>query len=123
VLGELHARTEAASIVDAMRRGSLPTAAALHALAGAGTEAEVPVVLEFVADSNLLVRDEAASAAFALLDPNHPDGRAVEPLAAALRDGYQLRVSGVSATGNRIRIMVRDPSTGAVGTLTIPLRR
>jgi len=87
-LGALHARGEAPALVDAMRRGALPTAAALHALAGAGTEAEVPVVLEFVADSNTLVRDEAARAAMALLDPNRPDGRAVEPLAAALRDNH-----------------------------------
>ena len=86
VLGELHAHGEAGPLVDAMRRGTLPAAAALHALSGAGTEAEVPVVLEFVTDLNPLVRGEAAGAAFALLDPNRPDGRAVEPLAAALRD-------------------------------------
>jgi HEAT repeat protein len=86
VLGELHATAEAPTLVAAMRRGVLPTAAALHALAGAGTAAEVPVVLEFVADASPAIRGEALSAAMALLDPNHPDGRAVEPLAAALRD-------------------------------------
>ncbi len=86
MLGEVHATGEAAAIVAAMRRGALPTAAALHALAGAGTAAEVPVVLEFVADPRPAVRDEAIGAATALLDPLHPDGRAVEPLAAALRD-------------------------------------
>ncbi|HEY3818684.1 MAG TPA: HEAT repeat domain-containing protein [Polyangiaceae bacterium] len=86
VLGELKTTSEAPAIVTAMRRGAVPTAAALHALAGAGTTAEVPVVLEFVADPSPVVRDEALGAAMALLDPNHPDGRAVEPLAAALRD-------------------------------------
>lgn len=86
VLGELRATGEASAIVAAMRRGVLPTAAAMHALAGAGTAAEVPVVLEFVADPSAAVRDEAIGAASALLDPLHPDGRAVEPLAAALRD-------------------------------------
>jgi HEAT repeat protein len=86
VLGELHARAEAAGIVAAMRRGALPAAAALHALAGAGNAAEVPVVLEFVADASPIVRSEALGAAAALLDPNRPDGRAVEPLAAVLRD-------------------------------------
>jgi HEAT repeat protein len=86
VLGELHARAEAPSIVASMRRGALQTAAALHALSGAGTDAEVPVVLEFVADPSPIVRAEALRAAMALLDPNRPDGRAVEPLAAALRD-------------------------------------
>jgi HEAT repeat protein len=86
VLGELHAHEEAPAIVAAMRRGALPTAPALHALAGAGTPREVPVVLEFVDDPSPVVRAEAAFAADALLDPNQPDGRAVEPLAAALRD-------------------------------------
>jgi HEAT repeat protein len=85
VLGELHAREQAGAIVAAMRRGSLPTAAALHALAGAGSPSEVPVVLEFVADPSPVVRGEALAAAAALLDPNRPDGRAVEPLAAVLR--------------------------------------
>jgi HEAT repeat protein len=86
VLGEEKATAEAPAIVAAMRRGALPTAAALHALAGAGTAAEVPVVLEFVDDPSPVVRGEALGAAMALLDPQHPDGRAVEPLAAALRD-------------------------------------
>jgi HEAT repeat protein len=86
VLGELRATAEAPAIVAAMRRGALPTAAALHALSSAGSPAEVPVVLEFVADPSPVVRGEALDAAMALLDPNHPDGRAVEPLAAALRD-------------------------------------
>ncbi len=86
VLGALHARDEAPGIVLAMRRGVLPTAAALHALAGAGTGADVPVVLEFVTDRSPIVRGEALAAALALLDPGIPDGRAVEPLAAALRD-------------------------------------
>ncbi len=86
ILGALRAHEEAAAIVLAMRRGALPTAAALHALTGAGTSAEVPVVLEFVADRSPVVRAEALAAALALLDPRRPDGRAVEPLAAALRD-------------------------------------
>jgi cellulose synthase operon protein C len=86
VLGALHAREEAPGIILAMRRGVLPTAAALRAIAGAGTGADVPVVLEFVADRSPLVRAEALAAALALLDPSLPDGRAVEPLAAALRD-------------------------------------
>ena len=87
VLGVLRATPEAPAIVAAMRRGALPTAAALRSLVGAGTANEVPVVLEFLADPRPAVRDEAIEAAMALLDPRHPDGRAVEPLAAALRDG------------------------------------
>jgi HEAT repeat protein len=88
VLGELHARDEAPGIVAAMRRGVLPAAAALHALGGAGSPATVPVILEFVADPSPAVRGEALRAALALLDPARPDGRAVEPLTAALRDSH-----------------------------------
>jgi len=85
VLGELRATTSAPAIVAALRKGTLPPGAALHALAGAGTAEQVPVVLEFVADPSPVVRDEALRAATALLDPSRPDGRAVEPLAATLR--------------------------------------
>jgi|GEM_PF-370831 len=85
VLGELRATKSAPIIVAALRKGTLPAAAALRALAGAATANEVPVVLEFVADPSPIVREEARRAATALLDPTHPDGRAVEPLAATLR--------------------------------------
>lgn len=85
VLGELKATKSAHTIVSALRKGTLPAAAALRALAGAGTADEVPVVLEFVGDPSPVVREEALHAATALLDPTRPDGRAVEPLAALLR--------------------------------------
>jgi HEAT repeat protein len=86
VLGDLHATAEEPTIIAAMRRGALPPAAALHALAGTGGRDAVPVVLEFVGDPSGPVRSEAIAAADALLDPQKPDGRAVEPIAAALRD-------------------------------------
>lgn len=86
VLGELRATASAPAIVAALRKGTLPPPAALHALAGAGTPDQVPVVLEFVADPGHVVRDEALRAATALLDPSKPDGRAVEPLSATLKN-------------------------------------
>ena len=86
VLGELHAKDKAGTIIAAMRKGVLPTAAALRALAGAGTADVVPIVLEFASDPSPVVRAEVVRSAGSLLDPAHPDGRAVEPLAAALRD-------------------------------------
>jgi len=86
VLGALRAHAEAPTIVASLRAGWLPPAFAMRALAGAGTSAEAPVVLEFVTDPSAVVRGEAMSAAMALLDPTRPDGRAVEPLAAALAD-------------------------------------
>ncbi len=88
VLGEMHAYAQAPALVAPMRRGSLPAAAALHALAGAGTSDSLPVVLELVGDPSPLVREQALVAAGALLDPATPDGRAVEPLTAALADAH-----------------------------------
>ena len=85
VLGELHATSSAPAIVAALRKGTLPATGALHALAGAGTGDQVPVVLEFIADPSPTTREEALRAATALLDPSRPDGRAVEPLAATLK--------------------------------------
>jgi HEAT repeat protein len=84
VLGRLGSHAQANAIVDSMRRGVLPIAAALAALAGAGSPSDIPVVLEFVSSSNRTIRDQAMSTAASLLDPSRPDGRVVEPLAAAL---------------------------------------
>ncbi len=86
VLGALGAHAEAPAILKAMRSGSISVAFAMRALAGAGTADDAPIVLEFIVDPNPVVRSEALGAALALLDPSHPDGRAVEPLAAALDD-------------------------------------
>ncbi|MBX3205173.1 MAG: HEAT repeat domain-containing protein, partial [Labilithrix sp.] len=86
VLGELRATRSAPALVASLRKGTLPATAALRALAGAGTPDQVPVVLEFVADPSPATREEARLAATALLDPARPDGRAVEPLAATLKN-------------------------------------
>ena len=86
VLGALGAHDHGRDIVASMRKGLLPVTAALHALVGAGTADDVAVLLEFVSSTSPSIRDQALSAAAALLDPSHPDGRAVEPLAAALLD-------------------------------------
>ncbi len=90
VLGELGSSPSSEKVVDtivaAMRRGVLPSAAALRALGRIGDPAAVPVVLEFALDPSPQVRNEALVAAASLLDPDKPDGRVVEPLVAALRD-------------------------------------
>lgn len=87
VLGELHSKNAERPLHAALRRGTVPLASALHALAGCGTSASIPVVLEFIDDENPLARSEAIATAARLLDPERPDGRAVEPLTAALRGG------------------------------------
>ncbi|MDP9001035.1 MAG: HEAT repeat domain-containing protein, partial [Myxococcota bacterium] len=106
VLGDLRAHNEAPTIISALRRGTLPAAAALRALAGAGTASEMPVVLEFLADPSPIIRREALAAAAALLDPSRPDGRAVEPLAAVLRDAR-------ASSQERARIATLLGRTGA----------
>lgn len=85
VLGELAAKTAAPEILDALRSGRLSAPAALHALRAAGRPEDLPAVLEFVADESPTTRDEAIAATRALLDPAHPDGRAVDPLIAVTR--------------------------------------
>lgn len=125
VLGELHATASAPVIVAALRRGSLPPAAALHALAGAGTADQVPVVLEFVADPSPAVRDEALRAANALLDPARPDGRAVEPLAATLksaRTSPEERAAVARLLGRTGAPRAAAELAGLVGSKDLPLR-
>ena len=87
VLGELRSTASAPDIIRAMRKSTLPTTAALHALAKAGSPDAMAVALEFVDDPSPSTRAEAFGAVATLLDPARPDGRAVEPLAAALHDG------------------------------------
>jgi HEAT repeat protein len=86
VLSELRATGAVPDLVRAMRRGTLPVPATLHALARLGSSDALEVVLEFVDDKSAAERKEALLAAESLLDPAHPDGRAVEPLSAALLD-------------------------------------
>lgn len=85
-LGELKpaAAGAGAAITKAMRRGLLPLAVGLHALASLGDGAQLPTCLEHVASTDRAVRVEALAATARLLDPEKPDGRAVEPLLASL---------------------------------------
>ena len=43
-------------------------------------------------------------------------------LAGVLKTGYELMATGVEASGNAIRVVVRDSATGVAGSLKIPLR-
>jgi len=99
VLGELRVKESGTDIALALRRGSLPAAAALHALVGAGAPDALPLVLEFVDDDNPGTRNEAFAATEALLDPAHPDGRAVEPLLAAAQSPHLRPVDRVKLVG------------------------
>jgi len=83
-LGEMRAAGAGVVIAKAMRRGVISLATGLHALASLGDTAQLPVCLEHVAAIDRAVRVEALAAAAKLLDPDQPDGRAVEPLLASL---------------------------------------
>jgi HEAT repeat protein len=83
-LGEMRAAGAGPVIAKAMRRGVISLAVGLHALAALGDTSQLPVCLEHVAAVDRTVRTEALAAAAKLLDPDQPDGRAVEPLLASL---------------------------------------
>jgi HEAT repeat protein len=84
-LGELGDTGDAERLAAALARGTLTPGAALPALAKLGGERAVPVVLEQLGHPDARVRAEATLALSVLLDPAHPDGRAVDPLRSALR--------------------------------------
>ena len=88
VLGALRASQESGALISAMRRGALPPAACLRALSQTGSDAALPIVLEFIGDPNPAHRAEAARAAALLLRPESPDGRAFEPIENAQRDPH-----------------------------------
>jgi HEAT repeat protein len=83
-LGRTHSAAGAAAIQGALRRGALPALPALLALSDLRAPESLSAVLEYFSDPDVLVRRAARQAAKALLDPAHPDGRAVEPIARAL---------------------------------------
>ncbi len=83
-LGAVGGPRAAVALTAALRRGVLDPDAALSALGRAGEASALPVVLEHLAAPVLSTRLAAADAAWALLDPKRPDGRAAAPIARAL---------------------------------------
>jgi len=90
-LGETRERAAVPALREALGRGAVRPLAALEALAELGATESLPTVLEYLSDSDALVRHAAVAAAKSLLDPRHPDGRAVEPLSHALEKAHALR--------------------------------
>jgi HEAT repeat protein len=86
VLGALKATEGQDPIVRGMQRGTVPLRQGLRALAALGSPTALPSVLEQIEDSDPAVRMEAIRTASSLLDPVHPDGRAVDPAREALKD-------------------------------------
>ncbi|HEY3668011.1 MAG TPA: HEAT repeat domain-containing protein [Polyangiaceae bacterium] len=94
-LGQTHQVQGAAAIQGALRRGALPALPALLALSELRAPDSLPTVLEYLSDSDVLVRRAARMAAKALLDPRQADGRAVEPLVRALSGAGREQVEQV----------------------------
>jgi HEAT repeat protein len=117
VLGELRASEAAADVVAALRRGTLAPAAAMRALGALGAADDLPVVLEYVGSDATIVRHEALSATARLLDPNKPDGRAVEPL-VAVAEGHRVDPSELVQL---LGLLGRTRAPRAAATLTASL--
>jgi len=86
ILGTLKATEGLDPIVKGMQRGTVPLRHGLRGLAAMGSPTAPPSVLEQIDDSDPAVRMEAIRTAALLLDPAHPDGRAVDPAREALKD-------------------------------------
>ena len=84
-LGALGDESDVARLRGALAAGTVPPLVALPVLASLGGAAAVPAVLEFLASPDAAVRHAAAFALAELIDPAHPDGRAVDPLLQAFR--------------------------------------
>lgn len=74
----------AAAIADAWRSKTLSAEAALQGLSASADEDALPLVLEALLSEDPWVRRQAVEAAWNLLNPANPDGRAVEPIRKAL---------------------------------------
>jgi HEAT repeat protein len=86
VLAEGGRTAHSLAVVEAMHRGQVPAPVGLRALAKLGDMNSLPAVLELLASPSGPVRHAAISATTLLLDPENPDGRAVEPISALLTD-------------------------------------
>lgn len=84
-LGELGDESDGARIVAALERGALGPFVALAVLSKLGGPSAIPTALEALGSPDAAVRHAAAFALAELMDPSHPDGRAVDPLLIALR--------------------------------------
>ena len=135
-LGDLRDASAVDPIIRGMQRGVVPLQAGLSALATLRSPSALPAVLELIDDPDAKVRGAAIRATSALLDPQHPDGRAVEPVRAALLAAVDLdeRIALVSLLGRTgaprseavLLELVRGPKPqgrAASPTKNVPLRR
>ena len=85
-LGSIRSPAAADLITQAMHRSSVAPLAGLRALAKLRDPAALAAVLEMIGDPQPFVRKQAIETLNTLLEPARHDGRAIEPIVAALRD-------------------------------------
>ncbi len=97
-IAALHAPGASEAVERALRRGDLAPVVAMRALGVLGDSSSLTTCLEQVNASDAETRREALAATARMLDPEHPDGRAVEPLLASLaRAQDELALAGPGA--------------------------
>jgi HEAT repeat protein len=84
VLARLRAPHGLSLIQEVWRRGGIDPEVALGALGDLGDSRALPLLLERLADPEARVRRAAMEALAQLLQPEHPDGRAVQPIQTAM---------------------------------------
>ncbi len=109
-VGQLKLPDGAKLVESAMRRGVLSPGVGLSVLGQLKQDASLAVVLEYLFDATDSVRGSAALAAWQLLDPNKPDGRAVGPLTRAIEAAKASR----DERAQLIRLLGRTGSARAV---------
>lgn len=136
-LGDLGAADAVDPIITALQRSVVPPVAGLRALAKLHDPRSLPAVLELLDSADPKVREASIAAARGVLDPKNPDGRAVEPIEAALQGATDVdeRVALVELLGRtgaaRVAptlvdlassgsIAVRRAAASALGTLGVP---
>lgn len=104
-ISQLETEGGRAAILDAMQRGAVSPEIGLRALSRCGGARAIPAILELLSHTRPAVRRNAVEALIVLLDPSRPEGRAVEPLAAALQESTNLE--------QRVRILRALGRTGS----------
>lgn len=115
-LADIRADKTGSLVVDALTRGVIAPIAALSALTELGDPKTLPSVLEHLSASDPVERRAAVDAATKLLDPRHPDGRAVDPIAQALEAARSSKAERAALA----RLLGRTGSARAVKNL-LPL--
>lgn len=85
VLGRIGDKTAVPQLTTALRAGRVDRVVALAALGAIGDPRGLPATLEYLTAPDLVVRYAAIEACGQLLESGTPEGRAVEPIVAALK--------------------------------------